>query len=155
MWTGRIIMQHETVICTWWLISLVLSILSSRNSPGAWTIYLGRETQSGPNVHEVQSSVSQVIVHPNYNDTLFNNDIALMKLSSPVNFNNYIRPICLASNSSQFYNSTSCWATGWGKLNKNGEYAAGFSSSAIIKSKLHSPNTSGGDQIPAKLVTVP
>uniref|UniRef100_A0A3Q3GDI0 Peptidase S1 domain-containing protein n=1 Tax=Labrus bergylta TaxID=56723 RepID=A0A3Q3GDI0_9LABR len=87
----------------------------SSTLPNVWTLYFGRETQGGPNVNEVNRSVSQVIVNPNYNDTLFNNDIALMKLTSPVNFTDYIRPICLASNSSQFHNSTLCWATGWGR----------------------------------------
>ena len=96
------------------------------NSPSAWTIYLGRETQSGPNVNEVNRTLSQIIIHPDYNNTLFNNDIALMRLNSPVSFTNFIRPVCLASNTSQFYNSTSCWATGWGRLGKNGEYSADF-----------------------------
>nr|CBN81369.1 Polyserase-2 [Dicentrarchus labrax] len=84
----------------------------------SWTLYLGRQSQSGSNVNEVKRKVSQIIVHPDYNNTLFNNDIALMKLSSPVKFTDYIKPICLANNSSQFHNSTPCWATGWGKLGK-------------------------------------
>lgn len=91
-----------------------------RKLGSAWTIYLGKETQSGPNVHEVSRKVSQVIVHPDYNNSYLNNDIALMKLSSVVSFTDYIKPICLAGNSSQFFNSTICWATGWGKLS-NGE----------------------------------
>ena len=114
--------------------NLSLFVLLSSNSPSAWTVYLGRETQSGPNVNEVSRTLSQIIVHPDYNNTLFNNDITLMKLSNPVTFTNFIRPICLASSSSQFYNSTSCWATGWGNLGKDGEYPLSFSS--IIKSKL-------------------
>lgn len=65
--------------------------------------------------------MSQVIVHPNYNDSLYNNDIALMKLNSPVNYSDYIRPICLASRSSLFNNATACWASGWGDTNKSGE----------------------------------
>lgn len=52
-----------------------------RKLGSAWTIYLGKETQSGPNVHEVSRKVSQVIVHPDYNNSYLNNDIALMKLS--------------------------------------------------------------------------
>uniref|UniRef100_UPI0037E8085C chymotrypsin-like protease CTRL-1 n=1 Tax=Semicossyphus pulcher TaxID=241346 RepID=UPI0037E8085C len=90
-----------------------------RDSPDAWILFLGRESQSGPNVHEVNRTLSRVIVHPDYNNTLFNNDIALMQLSSAVNFTDYIRPVCLASNSSQIHNSTSCWATGWGRLGKD------------------------------------
>lgn len=93
----------------------------SRTSPSAWTIYLGRQTQRGSNPNEVLRHVSRVIVHPNYNNTLFNNDIALMKLSSAVSYNNYIRPICLASSSSLFNNATTCWASGWGDTTKNGE----------------------------------
>ncbi|XP_073346305.1 mast cell tryptase-like [Pagrus major] len=106
-----------TLISDQWVLTAAHCILIK--SPSAWTIYLGRETQSGPNVHEVNRALSQIIVHPDYNNTLLNNDIALMRLSSPVSFTDYIRPICLASNSSQFYSSTSCWATGWGRLGKD------------------------------------
>ncbi|XP_069011770.1 chymotrypsin-like protease CTRL-1 [Embiotoca jacksoni] len=106
-----------TLISDQWVLTAAHCIVT--NSTSAWTVYLGRETQAGPNVNEVKHTLSKVIVHPNYNDTLFNNDIALMKLSSPVTFTDYIRPVCLASNSSLFYNSTLCWATGWGKLGRD------------------------------------
>uniref|UniRef100_A0A7N8Y2Z0 Zgc:123217 n=1 Tax=Mastacembelus armatus TaxID=205130 RepID=A0A7N8Y2Z0_9TELE len=81
-----------------------------------WTLYFGRVIQNGTNLHEVNHNLSKIVVHPNYNNSLYNNDIALMKLSSPITFTDYIRPVCLASNSSQLYNSTPCWATGWGQL---------------------------------------
>lgn len=90
---------------------------------------MGRDTQAGPNPNEVEVNVTRIIVHPDYNNTLLNNDIALMKLGSNVTYTNYIRPICLASNSSQFHNSTSCWSTGWGQLTANSKYLAGFPSS--------------------------
>ncbi|XP_070846864.1 chymotrypsin-like protease CTRL-1 [Chaetodon trifascialis] len=106
-----------TLISDQWVLTAAHCILTK--SPSAYTVYLGRETQTGPNVHEVSRTVSQVIIHPDYNNTFLNNDIAVMKLSSPVNFTDYIRPICLASSSSQFHNSTLCWSTGWGKLGKN------------------------------------
>nr|XP_019963179.1 PREDICTED: testisin-like [Paralichthys olivaceus] len=104
-----------TLISNEWVLTAAHCILT--NETNSWILYFGRETQSGPNVNEVNRTVSQVIIHPNYSN--LNNDIALMKLSSPVTFNNYIRPICLASNTSEFLNSTLCWATGWGKLGKN------------------------------------
>uniref|UniRef100_A0A3Q3VL02 Peptidase S1 domain-containing protein n=1 Tax=Mola mola TaxID=94237 RepID=A0A3Q3VL02_MOLML len=105
-----------TLISDQWVLSAAHCILSR------WTIYLGRHTQSGPNNDEVSRSVTQIIIHPDYNSTTFNNDITLMKLSSPINFTDKIKPICLASSTSQFHKSTSCWATGWGNINKNGEY---------------------------------
>ncbi|XP_028422721.1 chymotrypsin-like protease CTRL-1 [Perca flavescens] len=106
-----------TLISDQWVLTAAHCIIT--NVLNVWILYFGRETQSGPNVHEVNRTVSQIIVHPDYNNVPFNNDIALMKLSSPVNFTDYIRPVCLASNFSQFYNSTPCWATGWGRLGKD------------------------------------
>ncbi|KAG8009161.1 Testisin, partial [Nibea albiflora] len=106
-----------TLISDQWVLTAAHCILTTSTSP--WVLYFGRETQSGPNVNEVKRTVSQIIVHPNYNNSLLNNDIALMKLSTPVNFSDYIRPVCLASNTSEFHNSTSCWSTGWGALGMN------------------------------------
>nr|XP_057917980.1 chymotrypsin-like protease CTRL-1 [Doryrhamphus excisus] len=81
-----------------------------------WTLYLGRHNQSGPNPNEVSRNLSQIIQHPDYASLTRENDVALMKLSTPVNYTNYIQPICIASNSSQIRNGTMCWATGWGQL---------------------------------------
>ncbi|XP_077080794.1 chymotrypsin-like protease CTRL-1 [Siphateles boraxobius] len=87
----------------------------------SWSLYLGRETQStsGVNTNEVRVNVQSIIVHPNYNSNNIHNDISLMKLSQPVTFTPYIRPICLASKGSVFPNGTTCWATGWGNIGKN------------------------------------
>lgn len=92
-----------------------------------FTVYLGGQTQGGSNPNEVKGKVAQIIIHPDYLDTLWN-DVALMKLSSPVTYSDYIRPICLASSSSRFSTHTLCWATGWGTFNFTGEYGAGLSS---------------------------
>lgn len=106
-----------TLINNQWVLTAAHCIAT--NTLSDWTLYLGRETQAGLNANEVSRSLTQIIVHPNYNNTLFNNDIALMKLNAQVTFTNFIRPICLASNASQFFNDTSCWITGWGKVTSN------------------------------------
>uniref|UniRef100_A0A3Q3BZ45 Serine protease 27-like n=1 Tax=Haplochromis burtoni TaxID=8153 RepID=A0A3Q3BZ45_HAPBU len=41
-----------------------------------------------------------IIKHPNYNSGTNDNDICLLRLSSPVTFNNYISPVCLAASDS-------------------------------------------------------
>ncbi|XP_059414473.1 transmembrane protease serine 9-like [Carassius carassius] len=80
------------------------------------TVYLGRQTQQGTNENEVSRSVSQIIKHPGYISSTTDNDITLLHLSSPVTFTNYIRPVCLASADSTFFNRTVSWVTGWGKI---------------------------------------
>ena len=67
--------------------------------------------------------VSEIVIHPEYRNSTVGTDIALLKLSSPVSFNTYIRPICLAGKESLFHHDTQCWTTGWGRTEKDGEYS--------------------------------
>uniref|UniRef100_A0A3Q3DN03 Peptidase S1 domain-containing protein n=1 Tax=Hippocampus comes TaxID=109280 RepID=A0A3Q3DN03_HIPCM len=67
--------------------------------------FVGRHSQTGSNPNEQTRSVSLNISHPAYNSDTFDNDVALLKLSSPVTFD-YIRPICLAADGSTFFHGT-------------------------------------------------
>uniref|UniRef100_A0A3Q2CGM6 Prostasin-like n=1 Tax=Cyprinodon variegatus TaxID=28743 RepID=A0A3Q2CGM6_CYPVA len=60
--------------------------------------------------------ISSIIVHPKYKRSTNDNDIALLRLSSPVKFTKNIRPVCLAASGSQFNNGTPSWVTGWGNV---------------------------------------
>uniref|UniRef100_A0A673K4I5 Transmembrane protease serine 9-like n=1 Tax=Sinocyclocheilus rhinocerous TaxID=307959 RepID=A0A673K4I5_9TELE len=84
-------------------------------------VYLGRQTQEGANANEVSRNVSQIIKHPDYNSTTEDNDITLLRLSSPVTFTDHIRPVCLASANSTFFKSTVSWVTGWGNIGTGGK----------------------------------
>ncbi|XP_030609900.1 chymotrypsinogen B-like [Archocentrus centrarchus] len=88
----------------WVLTAASITPLVSSN------VYLGRYTLSGLNPNEVTRTVEEVTCHPNYNDLTLENDICLLKLSAPVNFTDYIRPICLASENSTFNSDTISWA---------------------------------------------
>uniref|UniRef100_A0A8C2L634 Si:dkey-32n7.7 n=1 Tax=Cyprinus carpio TaxID=7962 RepID=A0A8C2L634_CYPCA len=66
-----------------------------------FTVVLGRDTQEGFNPNEVFRYVRLIIKHPKYNFTN-DNDIALLKLRSPVTFTDYISPVCLAAHNSVF-----------------------------------------------------
>jgi len=84
-------------------------------------VYLGRDTQQGINPNEVSRTLEQIIRHPDYKDTGYNNDVCLLKLSSAVDFTDYIRPICLAAAASKFPAGTGTWVTGWGDIRFEGE----------------------------------
>jgi len=58
--------------------------------------------------------VSNIIIHKNYNSKTLNNDIALLKLKTPVSFNQYVRPICLASNGAGSFTNSRATVAGWG-----------------------------------------
>ncbi|XP_030630912.1 uncharacterized protein LOC115812568 [Chanos chanos] len=97
-----------------WVISAA-HCFSSFSTTG-WTVYLGRQNQEGSNPNEVSRGVTAIVVHPSYDSDSLDNDIALLKLSSPVTFTDYIGPVCLAASGSTFPNGTDSWVTGWGTI---------------------------------------
>lgn len=59
-------------------------------------------------------------MHQNYDESTFHNDIALIKLHSPIKLDYKefkIIPVCIPNKSSQFQNNYA-YATGWGIMNK-------------------------------------
>ncbi|XP_048848239.1 transmembrane protease serine 9-like [Brienomyrus brachyistius] len=81
-------------------------------NPTGWSVYLGQQNQGNVNP-------ARIVLHPLYDSQTHDNDIALLKLNAAVYFTNYIQPICLADNSSTFYNGTETWVTGWGDVSSN------------------------------------
>ncbi|XP_078147060.1 uncharacterized protein LOC139919094 [Centroberyx gerrardi] len=94
----------------------VMSAAHCFSSTNGWRIFLGRQNQEGYNPNEVFRKVSEIILHPSYDRDTNDNDIALLRLSSPVKFTDYIRPVCLAASDSVFNNGTDSWVTGWGRI---------------------------------------
>uniref|UniRef100_H2L3H1 Peptidase S1 domain-containing protein n=1 Tax=Oryzias latipes TaxID=8090 RepID=H2L3H1_ORYLA len=67
------------------------------------------------------STAGVIIVHENYNKQTQDNDVSLLKLTSPVTFNDYISPVCLAEQGSNFPGGTTVWVTGFGTLSSGGQ----------------------------------
>ncbi|KAK3557064.1 hypothetical protein QTP70_024452, partial [Hemibagrus guttatus] len=122
-WPWQVSIQHPVYnghFCGGSLINkdwvLTAAHCFSSTGTSGLTVYLGKQTLNGPNPNQIARSVKQVILHPNYNSATQNNDIALLLLNSSVTFTNYIRPVCLAGQSSSFPAGTNCWITGWGSI---------------------------------------
>ncbi|XP_072045705.1 neurotrypsin-like [Amphiura filiformis] len=64
----------------------------------------------------------EVFEHENYDDNAINNDIALLKLEVPVEFNDYRKPVCLSTTSDEYatYSNRACYVVGWGALSSGG-----------------------------------
>ncbi|XP_037795683.1 trypsin-1-like [Penaeus monodon] len=68
----------------------------------------------------IKRTVAQIIMHPQYNSANINNDIALIRVSSPVNLDlPGIMPVCLPSSTDNFENKNGI-VTGWGTLTHGG-----------------------------------
>lgn len=65
--------------------------------------------------------VSRILPHPNYYTAENGADIALLELQDPVSISSHVQLVTLPPASETFPPGTSCWVTGWGNLNSNGE----------------------------------
>ncbi|CAL4110715.1 unnamed protein product, partial [Meganyctiphanes norvegica] len=64
--------------------------------------------------------VSQIIPHPDYNIFNFANDIAILKLSKPLEFTHYVQAISLPPHPG-FHASGECTMSGWGSSHPDDE----------------------------------
>jgi V8-like Glu-specific endopeptidase len=87
---------------------------SDRN-PEKFTLYFGNHDNRFMEQQEVKVGVKKILYHGDYK-TKNVADIALLKLKTPVKFNNYIRPICLANAGQLPKDKNSCVAAGWGRI---------------------------------------
>ena len=56
--------------------------------------------------------VSKIIMHPQFSISTPNNDIALLKLSTIINYGTYVQPICLPEQDHSVPVGTECYITG-------------------------------------------
>ena len=85
------------------------------------TVFLGRHAQGSANPNEVGRKIARVIRHPRFGELAYmDSDIVLLRLSSPVAFTAYVRPVCLAAAGSTLHGGSESWVTGWGAILEDG-----------------------------------
>ncbi|XP_030060902.1 suppressor of tumorigenicity 14 protein [Microcaecilia unicolor] len=116
-----------SVIANKWLISAAHCFLNSESirysTPSVWKAYLGLQTIHRNSKQVLMRSIKRIILHPRYDQSASDYDIAMLELEAPLFFTNLIHPICLPTKPKVFSYSTICYVTGWGALKENGEPA--------------------------------
>ncbi|XP_078808036.1 transmembrane protease serine 9-like isoform X2 [Oryzias latipes] len=119
-WPWQVSLQKSSHFCGGSLINnqwvLTAAHCFPSTNPSGVTVRLGLQSLQGSNPNAVSRSIVKIIIHPGYSSSTLENDITLLMLASPVNFNDHIAPVCLAAASSSFYSGTDSWVTGWGNI---------------------------------------
>ncbi|XP_027003882.1 chymotrypsin-like protease CTRL-1 [Tachysurus fulvidraco] len=127
-WPWQVSLQDSTgfhfcggsLINQYWVVTAA----HCRVTPSRHIVVLGEHNRAS-NVEQIQTkNIYKAITHPYYNSQNFNNDITLLKLSTPAQLNSRVSPVCLATSSTNVPTGTRCVTTGWGKT--------GFTSSPSI-----------------------
>ncbi|XP_063961438.1 uncharacterized protein LOC129270205 isoform X2 [Lytechinus pictus] len=99
------------------------------------SIVLGDRLLSSQSSHHLSIRPAEIISHPKYNKSpsfSFDGDFALIRLSQPVTFTDYISPVCLAEASSEeMKDYKRCTVSGWGN------YVLGLNIDVLQKGVVH------------------
>uniref|UniRef100_A0A8C0WBL5 Transmembrane protease serine 9 n=1 Tax=Castor canadensis TaxID=51338 RepID=A0A8C0WBL5_CASCN len=78
--------------------------------------HLGTVSLLGVGGRPVKLGVRRVVLHPRYNPTILDFDVALLELARPLVFDKYIQPICLPLAIQKFPVGRKCVISGWGNM---------------------------------------
>ncbi|XP_057207372.1 transmembrane protease serine 5 isoform X1 [Triplophysa rosa] len=105
-----------SIITSQWIVTAAHCVHNYRlPQVSSWVVYAGLVTRNSANLAQYQSYiVERIIYNKNYNHRTHDNDIALVKLKTSLNFSDTIRPVCLPQYDHDFPGGTQCWISGWG-----------------------------------------
>ncbi|XP_056149875.1 serine protease 56 [Lampris incognitus] len=112
-----------------WVVTAAHCFAGSR-SESYWTAVVGEFDITKADPDEQVLKVNRIIPHPKFNPKTFNNDIALVELTSPVVLSDHVTPVCLPSGMDPPTGSP-CLVAGWGSL-----YEDGPSADVVMEAKV-------------------
>ncbi|KAG6462285.1 phenoloxidase-activating factor 2 [Manduca sexta] len=91
--------------------------IASKYAPGKLRVRAGEwDTQTIKEELEHQErDVQEILIHKDFKPLSLKNDIALLRLQSPLELADHINSLCLPDQDESFDNSKNCVANGWGK----------------------------------------
>ena len=103
------------LISEYWVLSAAHCVGNQTDTEG-WTIQLGLTRRTASPLFVRTRGVAVIVKHDDFNsENLYGNDIALFQLSQPVNFDEFLRPVCLPPKDFDLKDETRCTVVGWGR----------------------------------------
>nr|XP_051693970.1 transmembrane protease serine 2 isoform X1 [Oryctolagus cuniculus] len=109
-----------SIITPQWIVTAAHCLEEPLNSARYWMAFAGILSQFSM-LYPSGYQAEKVISHPNYDSKTKNNDIALIKLQTPLTFNDRVRPVCLPNPGLMLEPEQPCWISGWGATYEKGK----------------------------------
>ncbi|XP_020501673.2 chymotrypsin-C [Labrus bergylta] len=108
-----------TLISDQWVLTAAHCISTGRE----YRVAMGKHNLVETEEAAVFMGTANIIVHEKWNPLFIRNDIALIKLESPVTFSDSIMAACLPAAGVILPHNEPCYVTGWGRLYTGGPIA--------------------------------
>jgi len=106
------------IINDWWVMTA--SHCMSGETPAILSVVIGDHIRNDAgNTVRQTLNVAAIFMHEQYNSRTLVNDIALVKLATPISFNEDIQPVC-APEPTDLHVYQRCICSGWGTLSSGG-----------------------------------
>ncbi|NWU76816.1 TM11C protease, partial [Onychorhynchus coronatus] len=107
-----------SIISNTWLVTAA-HCFRGGTDPRRWTASFGILLRPP----KQKKLVRRIIVHERYGDVILDHehDVAVVELASAIEFTSDVHSVCLPEASHVFPDNTSCFVTGWGALENDGE----------------------------------
>uniref|UniRef100_A0A8C0JAE1 Peptidase S1 domain-containing protein n=1 Tax=Chelonoidis abingdonii TaxID=106734 RepID=A0A8C0JAE1_CHEAB len=112
-----------SLISNQWVVTAAHCFQRSTNTSN-YMVLLGVNKLANSQPHKLSLGVKRIIRHPKYIGESSSGDIALVELERPIQYTDYILPICLPAASVQFPAGMKCWVTGWGNIQEGEDLPA-------------------------------
>lgn len=105
-----------SIISPYWILSAA-HCFQTYSDPRLWEVHSDGVSLSLMNNGK---TVNKIISHKDFDTDTNDNDIALLKLNTPLTFSRTVKPVCLPNVGVDLSAQRQAWITGWGALRSSG-----------------------------------
>lgn len=106
-----------------WIIFAAHCVSNANNKASMWKVHAGVTKRKNFQNSGQKAYGKQLIVHKNFDQITFDNDVALLQIHPKLEYNELVQPICLPPMGWEPGTGSICDITGWGLKKQNGPLA--------------------------------